>query len=64
MDHLVRKLGTASHELGTVGGVQSQPSEVDKRKFEVDIWAAFTQCFLSYEEAVKAIEDFALGLPA
>ena len=64
MDLLVGELGITPNEHCALGRVRAQPSDVDKKEFEVSIWQAFAQCFLSYEEAVKAIEDFNLGIPA
>lgn len=62
MDLCVSELGFAPDEPCALGGVQSQPSEMEKIEFEADIWAAFSQLFLTYEEAIQAINDFNLGI--
>lgn len=61
LDSGFSELGFASHEHCTLGGLRSQPSEVEKAEFEGAIWKAFAQCFVTYEEAIQAIQDFNLG---
>jgi hypothetical protein len=56
------ELGTTPHEPRTLGGIRSQPSEVEKVEFESAIWDAFAQLFVTYEEAINAIKDFNLGV--
>lgn len=61
LDSRFCELGTTTDEHRTLGSLRTQPSEVEKADFEGAIWKAFAQCFVTYEEAIQAIQDFNLG---
>lgn len=62
LDCRVNELGISPDEHCAMGGVRQKPSEVEKVEFEAAIWAAFAQCFVSYEEAIQSIKNFNLGV--
>lgn len=55
VDRCIQRLGPAPNEPGAVDRVCQKPSEVEQVAFEKAIWAAFCQCFLSFDEACDAI---------
>lgn len=54
VDRGIQCMGPAPNEHGTLDRVCQKPSEVEQIAFEKAIWAAFCQCFLSFNEACEA----------
>ena len=55
VDRCSQRMGPSSNERGTVDRVCQKPSEMEQVAFEKATWAAFYQCFLSFDEACDAI---------
>lgn len=59
LDRRHRHMGHAADEPGTVGRVRPEPHEVDS--FARSVWGAFAQLFVTYDEALQAIECYRAG---